>query len=79
VVAEYALRDMGKPIGVAQWQTWPVQSLVKPGEPSCPRVRCNALFVKTLPRAEDFILPIISTADTFAPRQGLGVTAQYGQ
>lgn len=38
VIVEYALRDMSKPIGVAEWQTKLVQSLPEPLQGSLPSV-----------------------------------------
>jgi predicted nuclease of restriction endonuclease-like (RecB) superfamily len=38
VIAEYALRDMAKPIGVAEWQTKLVQSLPEPLKGSLPSI-----------------------------------------
>ena len=38
LVAEYALRDIAKPIGVAQWQTKLVQSLPKSLKGSLPSI-----------------------------------------
>lgn len=36
--AEYALRDISKPIGVAEWQTKLVQSLPEPLRSSLPTI-----------------------------------------
>ncbi len=38
VKAEYALRDIAKPIGVAEWQTKLVQSLPEPLKGSLPSI-----------------------------------------
>jgi len=38
VIAEYALRDIAKPIGVAQWQTKLVQSLPEPLRSNLPTI-----------------------------------------
>lgn len=38
VIAEYALRDMSKPIGVAEWQTKLVQSLPEPLKSNLPTI-----------------------------------------
>jgi hypothetical protein len=38
VIAEYALRDITKPIGVAQWQTKVVQSLPEPLRSNLPTI-----------------------------------------
>jgi hypothetical protein len=39
VIAEYALRDISKPIGVAQWQTKLVQSLPEPLRSNLPTIQ----------------------------------------
>jgi hypothetical protein len=38
ITAEYALRDIAKPIGVAEWQTKLVQSLPEPLKGSLPSI-----------------------------------------
>ena len=38
IIAEYALRDIAKPIGVAEWQTKLVQSLPEPLKGSLPSI-----------------------------------------